>query len=149
MAAYKIIFDKERCISCFACMVHCKVKNNVPDGINLNWLASYGPVQGPDGRPTFVNKYQPCEQCTEPKCVPVCPCDALHISATSNIVHLDQDACCGCGNCIAACPWQVPVKVPGTRKVMKCDYCADRVEEGLDPACVTGCTSKALKFVRM
>lgn len=149
MAAYKIIFNRDRCISCFACMVHCKSKNNIPEGLSLNWLTSTGPLPGPDGKPVFKTMYQPCEQCTDPKCVPVCPVNALYIREGDNIVHLDEDACCGCGCCVSACPWQVPVINPQTRKAMKCDYCADRVEEGKDPACVTGCTSKALSFVRI
>ena len=35
-----------------------------------------------------------------------------------------------------------------TGRIMKCDYCMDRIEQGLDPACVTGCTAKALSFTR-
>jgi len=33
-------------------------------------------------------------------------------------------------------------------KVVKCDGCLDRVEEGLHPACVAGCTTHALSFFR-
>nr|WP_236698931.1 4Fe-4S dicluster domain-containing protein [Thermodesulfovibrio aggregans] len=36
---------------------------------------------------------------------------------------------------------------PETGKVVKCDYCKDRVDQGLKPACVTKCTTKALRFV--
>ncbi len=30
---------------------------------------------------------------------------------------------------------------------MKCDLCMDRIDAGLKPACVTGCTTHALSLV--
>ena len=38
---------------------------------------------------------------------------------------------------------------PDTGKVVKCDYCMDRIDEGLEPACVTTCTSQCLRFGRV
>ncbi len=48
--------------------------------------------------------------------------------------------------CIAACPWGVPQWNPETGKVVKCDYCMDRIDRGLKPACVTGCLTQCLHF---
>jgi Fe-S-cluster-containing dehydrogenase component len=33
--------------------------------------------------------------------------------------------------------------------MIKCDYCIERIDRGLKPACVTKCTTHALKFVTM
>jgi len=49
--------------------------------------------------------------------------------------------------CAGACPWNIPQFNPDTGKAIKCDYCMDRVDAGLKPACVTKCTTKALKLV--
>ncbi|MCX5877465.1 MAG: 4Fe-4S ferredoxin, partial [Deltaproteobacteria bacterium] len=47
------------------------------------------------------------------------------------------------------CPWGIPQHNPETNKAVKCDYCMDRLDAGLQPACVTKCTTHALKLVAM
>jgi Fe-S-cluster-containing dehydrogenase component len=52
----------------------------------------------------------------------------------------------GCKACITACPWSLPQWNAETGKVVKCDYCMDRVDQGLKPACVTVCMTHCLEF---
>jgi Fe-S-cluster-containing dehydrogenase component len=47
---------------------------------------------------------------------------------------------------VTACPWGAPQWNPETGKVVKCDYCKDRVDAGLKPACATICTTHCLHF---
>lgn len=149
MASYMIKFDKKRCIACDACLVHCKVKNKVPEGVSLNRLIVEGPIPDKDGKPTAKIKYQNCRHCKKPQCVPVSN-GALYqredgLVLIDESVEIDKETIQAC---IEACPWHVPVFNEATGKMLKCDYCVDRIEAGAEPACVTGCTTKALTFVR-
>jgi Fe-S-cluster-containing dehydrogenase component len=55
----------------------------------------------------------------------------------------------GCKTCVSACPWGAPQWDADRGKVVKCDYCMDRIDEGLEPACVTKCVTKCLHFGRV
>jgi len=63
------------------------------------------------------------------------------------IVFIREEDCVGCKTCITACPWGAPQWNPESGKVVKCDYCMDRIDQGLKPACVTICTTQCLNFV--
>ncbi|MFU8818622.1 MAG: 4Fe-4S dicluster domain-containing protein [Desulfurivibrio sp.] len=51
--------------------------------------------------------------------------------------------------CVGACPWNIPKLNPANGKVVKCNYCLDRVDAGIKPACVTRCTAQPLRFVAL
>lgn len=146
MSRYCIVTDQDRCISCKACEVHCKVANNVPVGARLGMHIASGP-HDVDGRPDIRTMFMPCFQCDEPWCVPVCPTGAIAKRESDGIVAIDADTCVGCKACITACPWRVPQWNPVTEKAVKCDLCRDRLDAGLRPACVTACTTHALELV--
>jgi len=148
MSLYRIMLDATRCIGCKSCLVHCNVKNKLPPGISLNQLKMLGPFTGPTGLPRMEFTYQPCLHCDEPYCVKVCPSGALTRRPEDGLVCLDEETCIGCKRCVKACPWGVPIFMEDISKAKKCDFCQDRIDQGLDPACVTGCTAKALTFIR-
>lgn len=146
MSKYRIKLDRDRCIVCHSCEVLCKVKNETPAGISLNQIIAE-PQVSEEGYPRLKIKYQPCLHCKKPECVPACPTGALYIREPDGLVLVNEDLCDGCMECHDACPWNVPRFNEHTGKMMKCDFCVDRIDSGLKPACVTACTTHALDFV--
>ncbi len=111
---------------------------------------------------------QRCMHCGDPSCAKVCAAGAISKDEETGFVLIDNDKCLGCKNCHYACPfWEgVPRfreeisesekewmdegnEVPGKRvagTMFKCRGCIDRVQNGLEPACVTTCPPDALQF---
>lgn len=146
MSQYYIRTNAKRCISCKACEVHCQVRNRVPRRARLGQLVSVGPVDK-GGRPRILSLFMPCFHCEEPWCVAACPTGAMTRRDSDGIVFVQSHLCVGCKACITACPWSVPQWDEAAGKAIKCDFCRDRVDAGLRPACVTACTARALEFV--
>lgn len=141
---WNMIHDQERCIACFGCEVHCKLEHDLPVGPRRVRIIQVGPkVVGGRLRTTFVAMR--CFHCEKPSCVSVCPTGAMQ-KRDDGIVFVDEDACIGCKTCIEACPYGAPQFNPRTKKITKCDYCKDRVDQGLWPVCATKCSAKALYF---
>lgn len=146
MAIYYISQDPRRCIGCYACEVHCKSKNNLPVGPRFCRIRQEGP-ELVAGLPKITFKFTTCYHCDDPQCMAVCPSGAMQKREKDGIVFVEQEVCIGCRACLEACPWGVPQWDEVNEKAIKCDFCMDRIDAGLQPACVTKCTAHALTWV--
>ena len=147
MNRYMLYLDSKRCIGCHGCEIHCKTNKNLPVGPILCEI-SHEPLKAVRGVPVTEFRFRSCYHCEDPLCVRICPTKAM-IKREDGIVYVDQEKCVGCMSCAGACPWNIPQLNPDTGKAIKCDYCLDRVDNGLRPACVTKCATHALKFVTL
>lgn len=82
-----------------------------------------------------------CLQCENPKCVTVCPVNALNKNPKTGIVELDKELCINCRLCVSACPYGAIRTHPDIPYVLKCDQC------GGSPECVKLCPTKALQYI--
>lgn len=142
---YAFVIDIGRCIDCRACLVACSVENQVPMNHTRIWVNDLG-VQGqfPDLKRHFV-PYN-CMHCDNPPCTEVCVSGATYKDPQSGLVLVDQEACIGCGFCVDACPYQVRYLDEKRGVVDKCNACQQRLEVGLQPACVSTCLGKSRLF---
>src|SRR5262245_28444725 len=138
---YGFVIDQRRCIGCHACTVACKEENRVPLGAFRTWVKYIERGVFPNTRRYF--SVLRCNHCDAAPCVTICPTVALYRRA-DGIVDFDGDRCIGCKSCMQACPYDALYIDPDTQTAAKCNYCAHRVEVGLEPACVIVCPERAI-----
>jgi Fe-S-cluster-containing dehydrogenase component len=145
MSEYYLFQDSKKCIGCHSCEVACKSNKNLPVGPKLCQIITIGPrLVG--NLPRAAHTFMPCFHCENPWCVAACPTGAMQKRPTDGIVFVEESLCVGCKTCMSACPWGAPQWNPQQGKVVKCDYCKDRVDAGLKPACATICTTHCIHF---
>jgi tetrathionate reductase subunit B len=139
-----MVIDQERCVGCQSCTVACKSEWDVPEGHARTRVRNAGPSGSyPDFKSAFF--VAQCNHCDKPSCVPACPSGATYQDATG-AVRINKDVCIGCGSCVAACPYDARYIDDKKGVADKCDFCASRVDKGLQPACVDTCPANAKHF---
>lgn len=141
MAAYGFVIDNRKCIGCHACTVACKQEHDVPLGVNRTWVKYIEKGVFPNSSRAF--HVMRCNHCDAAPCVEACPVTALY-KRSDGIVDFNSDRCIGCKACTQACPYDALYIDPDARTAAKCNYCAHRVDVGLEPACVWVCPVHAI-----
>jgi Fe-S-cluster-containing dehydrogenase component/formate-dependent nitrite reductase membrane component NrfD len=135
------VVDHTRCIGCHACSTACKSENQVPIGVHRTYVKYVDVGRFPQARRAF--QVTRCNQCAEPPCVEACPTAAMH-QRPDGIVDFDKRVCVGCKACLAACPYDAIFINPEDGSAEKCNFCAQRLDIGLEPACVVVCPTEAI-----
>src|ERR1051326_6300885 len=140
-ARWAKVIDQTRCIGCHACSTACKSENQVPIGVNRTYVKYADVGVFPNVRRAF--QVTRCNQCDDPPCVEACPTAAMY-RRDDGIVDFDKAVCIGCKACIAACPYDAIFINPEDHSAEKCNFCAHRLDIGLEPACVVICPVEAI-----
>src|SRR6266496_3390410 len=135
------VIDQTRCIGCHACTTACKSENEVPLAVTRTYVKSVDVGEFPQARRAF--QVTRCNQCEDAPCVAACPTGAM-FTRPDGIVDFDKGACIGCKACMAACPYDAIFINPEDHAAEKCNFCAHRLELGLEPACVVVCPTEAI-----
>ena len=158
---WAMVIDLDRCTGCEACVVACRVENNIPTvgpeeaakGRSINWIRVERYFEGeyPDVKARFMPVL--CQHCEEAPCEPVCPVYATY--------HTDEglnaqvyNRCVGTRYCANNCPytvrffnffnpvWDAPLEKALNPEVSvrtggvmeKCTFCIQRIRKGEDKA---------------
>lgn len=112
MPKWAMVIDLDKCTGCQACLVACKVENNVPHGSpeeqrrrrDIYWNKMIAVTRGKYPRVRTELIPMPCMQCDDPPCVTVCPAKATY-RREDGIVIQNFRRCIGCKYCMVACPY--------------------------------------------
>ena len=155
------LIDLTKCIGCRGCQISCKSWNErstkktvmsgnftSPGDLNSEAYTIVRFVEkdkNADMTWDFI-KVQ-CMHCKNPACASACPVGAFRKTAAGPVVY-EPERCIGCRYCMMACPFQVP-KYEWDKLyplVQKCTFCAERIADGMVPACAKSCPPNAIIF---
>ncbi len=149
-----MLYDATKCVGCRACQTACKERSNLPKETDAQGLyempqdlSAYTwtmiKVYKTEDEMSFVKNQ--CMHCVDPACVSVCPVAALEKTDEGPVIY-HADRCIGCRYCMAACPFGIPKSQweKAFPLIQKCDFCADRLAKGEQPACGEACPTGAL-----
>lgn len=164
MARLAMLIDLTRCIGCDSCTLACKQENGTPMDVFFARVLNVEAGTYPNVKRIYIPVL--CNHCENPVCLRACPNKAI-FRREDGIVLIDQDRCRGAGACVSACPygniiltdrdrWYLPDDRAYERDYVrprlkeqvarKCTFCAHRVDQGLEPACVVACPTTARIF---
>jgi anaerobic dimethyl sulfoxide reductase subunit B len=141
-----IYLDMGLCVGCGACAVACMDQNDTD--LEKGQPAFRRIYKIEEGQfPNAAIRYlsAACMHCEDSPCVIGCPTGAITKDDRTGAVIVNKNLCIGCHSCALACPFGVP-RYDHDERMQKCNLCAERVEAGLEPACVRVCPLGALKF---
>lgn len=152
---YGVLYDSFMCGGCQTCEFTCAEIHGLPEPADR---PEEGVMRKIDPtRRTVVNKYKfedgvasvktQCMHCQEPACVSACLTQAMYKTKEGPVIWREEK-CMGCRYCMISCPFDVPkfeYNSPNP-KIVKCDMCYDRLQEGKQPACVEICPNEALIY---
>ncbi|HHW07207.1 MAG TPA: 4Fe-4S binding protein [Clostridia bacterium] len=131
----KVLFiNQERCNGCGLCQALCSIKQKSA------CQPSQGLIRVQQHRRFLMGFTLTCRQCAEPACQAACLMECISREPMTGLVIRNLSKCLGCGACMVACPFDIPVLDPEREVFLTCNYC-----DG-DPVCLKACPRQAISW---
>lgn len=163
-----ILIDTTRCTACRGCQIACKEWHDLP----ANETKQRGSHQNPpdlnpnnykivrfhehlDDKGTVIWNFFPdqCRHCLIPICKDVAdtavPGAIIKDPKTGAVLVTEKSAQLSPEDAqavIDACPYNIPRYDADAKRLTKCDFCIDRISNGMQPICVKTCPTGAMAF---
>lgn len=156
MEKMHIIFDAEKCVGCYNCLLACQdehMDNNwLPytqqqEKHGEKWLKTTRHERGkaPITEVCFITEM--CRHCSNAACEKAFPEAVIH--RDDGIVLLDAQKARGNRDLVKACPYGMIKWNEELQTAQKCTMCAHLLDEGWkEPRCVQACPLRALSIVK-
>lgn len=134
--------DATRCINCKTCEIACQDAHRHGSRVRLRRVRTY--EQGEFPALIVSNISMSCNHCEDPVCAKHCPAQAYTKREDGIVLH-DETRCIGCRYCTWLCPYGAPQFDAESGCIRKCDLCAEELDRGGDPACISACPTRAIE----
>ncbi len=159
--------DLTRCTACRGCQIACKRWNDLPATETKNFGSHQNPADlsahtwrlvrfsetKENGKPKWLFFTEQCRHCAFPPCLETAEDyvegaiiqdeDTGAILFTEKTAQLNDEEK---EEVRESCPYDIPRTDEKTGIMAKCNWCIDRIKNGLKPACATSCPTECLNF---
>ena len=163
MGKYAALVDVSKCTACKACQIACKQWNELPGEKTVNRGTYQNPPDLSVTTYTLIRFKEvsdkgeirwnffkdQCRHCLEPPCKEAADMTvkgAIIQDKDGAVLFTEKTRLLDIKEIREACPYDIPRQDPNTKLMAKCTFCADRIANGMIPACIKVCPTGTLAF---
>ena len=157
MKRWHMVFDVDKCIGCYTCLLACKDEHVGNDWLpytdkqkkrDQKWIVVGHRERGVVPRIDISYRPEMCNHCDDPPCAKDDP--ECVIKRSDGIKLLDPRKAVGNEELVKACPFGAISWNDEVGAAQKCTFCAHLIDNGWkEPRCVQACPLRALMAVYM
>lgn len=157
MKRWHLVFDVNKCVGCYTCMLSCKDEHVGNEWLpytdrqckrDQKWIEMGRKERGVEPRVSLAYRPTLCNHCDDPPCAKNAP--GCVSKREDGIVLIHPQKAKNNKALVDACPFGAISWNEEIGAAQKCTFCAHLIDDGWkEPRCVQSCPLRALKAIKM